>query len=319
MRNGPGRRRAPGEPTVADLVLSLFPGLGLLDRAFEEEGFVVVRGPDVLWGGDVRIFHPPAGVFSGVIGGPPCQTFSTLANLVRSKGHEPRFGNLIPEFERCVLEAMPAWYLMENVPAAPLAECDGYASHAFLFCNSWIPGDDGLGQEQERKRRFTFGLAGERAIDLRRHMEQAALLLPARASAVLSDSRETPVKLGGSGKPKRSRTGSVTAEPVDNRDAAKGRHRTPTVTGGDAPPGQRRKTSEVRRERQPPVRAGSTLKQTTDFNRERQGTVTGAHTGSHRPKGGRGERRSLAKCVGSRASRRTSSSTSPSPSPPSGR
>jgi hypothetical protein len=32
------------------LVLSLFPGIGLLDMAFEEEGFCVVRGPDLLWG-----------------------------------------------------------------------------------------------------------------------------------------------------------------------------------------------------------------------------------------------------------------------------
>ena len=31
------------------LVLSLFPGLGLLDQAFEEDGFCVVRGPDLLW------------------------------------------------------------------------------------------------------------------------------------------------------------------------------------------------------------------------------------------------------------------------------
>jgi DNA (cytosine-5)-methyltransferase 1 len=58
------------------LVLSLFPGIGLLDLAFEEEGFCVVRGPDVLWGGDVRRFHPPAGKFYGIIGGPPCQSFS---------------------------------------------------------------------------------------------------------------------------------------------------------------------------------------------------------------------------------------------------
>lgn len=33
------------------LILSLFPGIGLLDRAFEECGFCVVRGPDILWGG----------------------------------------------------------------------------------------------------------------------------------------------------------------------------------------------------------------------------------------------------------------------------
>ena len=40
------------------LVLSLFPGIGLLDMAFEEEGFTVVRGPDLLWGGDAtRLGH----------------------------------------------------------------------------------------------------------------------------------------------------------------------------------------------------------------------------------------------------------------------
>ena len=42
------------------LVLSLFPGIGLLDMAFEEAGFTVVRGPDLLRGGDIRRFHPPA-------------------------------------------------------------------------------------------------------------------------------------------------------------------------------------------------------------------------------------------------------------------
>lgn len=34
-----------------NLILSLFPGIGLLDRAFEEIGYTVVRGPDLLWGG----------------------------------------------------------------------------------------------------------------------------------------------------------------------------------------------------------------------------------------------------------------------------
>lgn len=47
------------------LVLSLFPGVGLLDMAFEAEGFTVVRGPDLLWGGDIRRFHAPAGRFEG--------------------------------------------------------------------------------------------------------------------------------------------------------------------------------------------------------------------------------------------------------------
>ena len=103
------------------LVLSLFPGIGLLDRAFEEQGFCVVRGPDLLWGGDVKEFHPPAGRFEGVIGGPPCQAHSKLVHMVRANGYVVK-EDLIPEFARCVVEARPDWYLMENVPAAPLPE-----------------------------------------------------------------------------------------------------------------------------------------------------------------------------------------------------
>lgn len=133
------------------LVLSCFPGIGLLDMAFELEGFCVVRGPDLLWGGDIRRFHPPAGKFDGVIGGPPCQMFSDLAALNRAQGREPKFGNLIPEFARCVMESKPQWFVMENVPKAPLPECDGYLVHAQMLNNRW------LGEEQNRKRRICFG------------------------------------------------------------------------------------------------------------------------------------------------------------------
>ena len=146
------------------LVLSLFPGIGLLDMAFEEQGLCVVRGPDVLWGGDVRRFHPPAGVFAGVIGGPPCQAFSRLQYLVQHNGLT-KAENLIPEFERVVSEAQPAWFLMENVPAAPEPAIEGYAIYSFLLNNRWVGG------EQERKRRFSFGMRGGPAIDLRQHLE----------------------------------------------------------------------------------------------------------------------------------------------------
>ena len=40
------------------LILSLFPGLGLLDEGFTRAGFTVVRGPDVIWGGRIESFHP---------------------------------------------------------------------------------------------------------------------------------------------------------------------------------------------------------------------------------------------------------------------
>ncbi|MBE3131537.1 MAG: DNA cytosine methyltransferase [Acidobacteria bacterium] len=143
---------------MTDLLLSLFPGIGLLDSAFEAEGFCVVRGPDVLWGGDVRRFHPPAGRFDGLIAGPPCQCFSSLANIVRHNGHQPKFGNLIPEFERCVAEAQPRWFVMEEVPRAPSPCVDGYGVHSFILNNRQ------LGESQNRKRRISFGSRGDRRV-----------------------------------------------------------------------------------------------------------------------------------------------------------
>lgn len=244
---------------MADLALSLFPGIGMLDRAFEEREFCVVRGPDVLWGGDIRVFHPPAGRFDGVIGGPPCQTFSALANLVRARGYEPRFGNLIPEFERCVLEAEPAWFLMENVPQAPEPVVAGYAVHSFLLDNSWLPAEDGFGEEQRRRRRFSFGVRGETRVDLRRWLELAPLELPDAVQAVVGRGSGVHVKLGGSGKVKRTyKARSVAANVVNNTDEAKGRVKEATVTSHEGAP----------------------------LNAKAY-AVTAAHAGAKRPKGGR--------------------------------
>ena len=110
------------------LVLSLFSGVGALDEGFRESGWCVVSAGDVAWSSfyDVRSFHPPAGVFDGVIGGDPCQSHSALANLVRAKGLEPSFTDLTPEFVRVVEEARPAWFLRENVPKAPDVKPLGY-------------------------------------------------------------------------------------------------------------------------------------------------------------------------------------------------
>lgn len=95
------------------VVLSLFPGADLFGRAFEELGFCVVRGPEKLLGQDIRDFHVPAGRFDGVIGGPPCQGFSTARGRSVS-----RTGNLIPEFVRLIEEAEPSWFVMENLVTA---------------------------------------------------------------------------------------------------------------------------------------------------------------------------------------------------------
>lgn len=112
------RRGAPRAPAIArqgtPLVLSLFPGADLFGRAFEALGFCVVRGPEWMLGQDVRDFHAAPGRFDGVIGGPPCQSFSRALR----DGYEASHENLIPEFVRIVEEAQPRWAVMENVPEA---------------------------------------------------------------------------------------------------------------------------------------------------------------------------------------------------------
>lgn len=130
-----------------ELVLSLFPGIGMLDRGFEELGFCVVRGPDLIFGGDIRTFRVPSGKFDGVIGGPPCQDFS------KARRSEPS-GNgieMLAEYQRVVHEAMPSWWLAENVPCVPDIRIDGYSWQRLDVS----PRD--FGARQARNRHIQFG------------------------------------------------------------------------------------------------------------------------------------------------------------------
>lgn len=132
---------------MSELVLSIFPGIDLLGRGFEELGFCVVRGPDKLWGGDVRDFHPPADVFDGVIGGSPCQDFS------RARRSAPTGDGLamLAEFARVVTESKPKWFLLENVPKVPDVTVPGFAIQRFdLNARE-------CGMRQRRLRHFQFG------------------------------------------------------------------------------------------------------------------------------------------------------------------
>ncbi len=121
--------------------------MDLLGRGFEAEGFCVVRGPDILWGGDIREFNPPAGVFAGIIGGPPCQDFSS------ARRSEPTgYGvEMLAEYVRVVMAAAPEWFLMENVPGCPAVDVPGFTVQRF-FLNAAE-----CGGTQHRNRRFQFG------------------------------------------------------------------------------------------------------------------------------------------------------------------
>jgi len=144
------------------LVLSLFPGIDLFGRGFEDEGFSVVRGPDLIFGGDVVRFHTPPGRFDGVIGGSPCPDFSKARRGAPS-GEGLR---LLGEFRRVVLEARPQWWLLENVPGCPDLHIDGYG-HQRIDLDA-----RDVGMQQRRLRHFQFG-----------HVDSVPLVLPRSASA----------------------------------------------------------------------------------------------------------------------------------------
>lgn len=129
------------------LVLSLFPGIGLLDRGFEDAGFCVVRGPDLIFGGDIRKFTAMSGKFDGIIGGPPCQDFS------KARRTDPTGNGLemLEQFKRIVLQASPVWWLAENVPGVPDIRIEGY-SWQRLDLNA-----ADFGSKQRRLRHIQFG------------------------------------------------------------------------------------------------------------------------------------------------------------------
>lgn len=172
------------------LILSLFPGIGLLDMTFEEAGFCVVRGPDLLWGGDIHRFNPPAGRFDGIIGGPPCQFASEMSRLNAAQGVAVAI-NEIPEFERCVAAAKPAWFVMENVVTAPPPSVAGYETQDFVVRDHWVGG------ETMRKRRFSFGSWGGA---LRFQVETLALQVSQPHLAITSGARAGHVRKVVSGK-----------------------------------------------------------------------------------------------------------------------
>lgn len=138
---------------MTELVLSLFPGVGLLDRAFVEAGFCVVRGPDLIHGGDVREFHAVRSRLNGIVAGPPCQGFS-VANSHRKNDDHPSVRNsreMLWHTLRIIDEARPEWFLIENVPCVPDVRMDGYTIQRIPIT------DFECGGVQHRCRHVQFG------------------------------------------------------------------------------------------------------------------------------------------------------------------
>ena len=165
-------------PAKLQLILSLFPGIDLLGRGFEDAGFCVVRGPDTIFGGDIRNFYPPVGKFDGIIGGSPCQDFSIARRGIPPTGNGRK---MIDQFIRCVAAAQPDWWLLENVPGVPNVKIPGY---------NWQRLDlraSEFGLKQRRLRHIQFGSRHGMVLVMTRN---AATVETARA--VMATDFETP-------------------------------------------------------------------------------------------------------------------------------
>jgi DNA (cytosine-5)-methyltransferase 1 len=108
-----------------------------------------------------------------VIGGPPCQDFSSL------RRSEPTGNGLamLAEYVRCVECAQPSWWLMENVPGVPDIAPVGYRVQRFdLRANE-------CGLSQQRLRHFQFGSNCDEVLLLNRDARQVVTEIAALASA----------------------------------------------------------------------------------------------------------------------------------------
>ena len=163
---------------------------------------------------------------------------------------------------------------MENVTAAPLPAVDEYGVRSVELDHCHLDAGDGLGLEQERKRRFSFGLVDGRRVDLRQWIRLAALLLPGRAGAITQTHVDNSPQAKG-------RTCAVTSSEGGGHNI---RQRVGSIVHTPAP-GQRVRTQAVTSDpHRVPVAIGGSGKLKPGA---RLPAVTGAHSGAkRRPKGG---------------------------------
>jgi DNA (cytosine-5)-methyltransferase 1 len=170
-------------------VVSFFAGAGGLDKGFEQAGFNVIYANEydkTIWETfeknhpktklDRRsiVDIPSADVpdCDGIIGGPPCQSWSEAGSLRGIKDHR---GQLFFEFIRILAEKQPKFFLAENVSGmllprhakalqnikAMFEECGYHLSFTLLNASDYgVPQDRKrvffIGYRKDLKMRFTF-------------------------------------------------------------------------------------------------------------------------------------------------------------------
>lgn len=170
-------------------VLSLFSGAGGLDLGFEKAGFLIPYANEydkTIWEtyeknhlntklikGDIRQIPDEVfeGEIDGIIGGPPCQSWSEAGAL---KGIDDPRGKLFYEYIRILKYKRPKFFLAENVKGM-MANRHSQAVkdivEAFEKCGydvtiSLVNASD-YGVAQDRKRVFYIGFRKDLHIDFR--------------------------------------------------------------------------------------------------------------------------------------------------------
>jgi site-specific DNA-cytosine methylase len=127
---------SPSRDTSRSRILSICTGMGLMDRAFLDEGFDIVPGCEIdsemraiytALCGARHMTHDIADLidsvrgqsFGGIIGGPPCQAHTRLRAI-----RAPKFPDLTPLVNRLLETVIYDWYVLENV--CPLALPDAH-------------------------------------------------------------------------------------------------------------------------------------------------------------------------------------------------
>lgn len=163
--------------------IDLFCGAGGLSLGFQKAGFETVVAVELdqpsvktfashtpqatLINQDVRgvDFSVFRGLVDVVIGGPPCQPFST-GGLRRAKLDER---DMVPEFIRAISQIQPEAFVMENVPGLCAGACRAYLTEVMIALEDLgytvdvrVLKAEEYGVPQKRRRMFLVGVRGQR-------------------------------------------------------------------------------------------------------------------------------------------------------------